>query len=82
MSRCRERVNPPELLDERTPTNVIARRAGFVLEVRDWNGIAAVLPGSAVTEGQLLISGVEDLETLGARVRQAWAVFRPGRGIL
>ena len=66
--QVRERVNPPELLDERTPTNVIARRAGFVLEVRDWNGIAAVLPGSAVTEGQLLISGVEDLETLGARV--------------
>ena len=66
--QVRERVNPPELLDEWTPTNVIARRAGFVLEVRDWNGIAAVLPGSAVTEGQLLISGVEDLETLGARV--------------
>ena len=31
-------------------------------------GVAAVLPGSAVTEGQLLISGVEDTDTVGARV--------------
>ena len=66
--QVRERVRPPELLDEETPANIVARRAGLVLEVRDWNGVAAVLPGSAVTEGQLLISGVEDLETLGARV--------------
>ena len=66
--QVRERVEPPELVDEETPANVVARRAGWVLEVRDWNGMAAVLPGTAVTEGQLLISGVEDLETLGARV--------------
>ena len=66
--QVRERVEPPELVDEETPANVVARRAGLVLEVRDWNGMAAVLPGTAVMEGQLLISGVEDLETLGARV--------------
>ena len=66
--QVRERVEPPELLDEATPTNVVARRAGLVLEVRDWNGRGLVLPGTAVTEGQLLISGVEDLDTLGARV--------------
>ena len=66
--QVRERVEPPELVDEETPANVVARRAGLVLEVRDWNGMAAVLSGTAVTEGQLLISGVEDLETLGARV--------------
>lgn len=66
--QVRERVEPPELVDEETPANVVARRAGWVLEVRDWNGMAAVLPGTAVTGGQLLISGVEDLETLGARV--------------
>ena len=39
----------------------------MVLKVRALDGIASVLPGTAVTEGQLLISGVEDLETLGAR---------------
>ena len=65
--QVRERIFPPKLLDERTPANLTARRAGMVLEVRALNGVAAVLPGSSVTEGQLLISGVEDLETLGAR---------------
>ena len=66
--QVRERVEPPELLDKTTPSNVVARRSGLVLEIRDWNGMAAVQPGTAVTEGQLLISGVEDLDTLGARV--------------
>ena len=66
--QVRERVEPPELMDETTPSNVVARRSGLVLEIRDWNGMAAVQPGTAVTEGQLLISGVEDLDTLGARV--------------
>lgn len=66
--QVRERVDPPALLDQQTPANVVARRAGQVLEVRDWNGRAAVLPGSGVTEGQLLISGVEDTDTFGARM--------------
>lgn len=65
--QVRDRVEPPPLLDQRTPANVVARRAGQVLEIRDWNGRAAVLPGSGVTEGQLLISGVEDTDTFGAR---------------
>lgn len=66
--QVRERVEKPELWDETTPSNVVARRTGLVLRVRAMNGVAAVLPGTAVTEGQLLISGVEDLETLGARM--------------
>ena len=37
-------------------------------EVRALDGVAAVLPGTSVTQGQLLISGVEDLDTFGARV--------------
>lgn len=66
--QVRERVEPPEMIDEQTPANVVARRPGLVLEVQALNGVAAVLPGTAVTEGQLLISGVEDTETVGARV--------------
>lgn len=66
--QVRERVPAPELVDEKTPTNVVARRAGLVLEVRAMDGVASVLPGTAVTEGQLLISGVEDTETFGARM--------------
>lgn len=64
----RERIPAPELIDKRVPSNLIARRAGLVLEVRTMGGVAAVAPGSAVTEGQLLISGVEDTNTVGARV--------------
>ncbi len=66
--QVRERVLPPELIDKRTPSNLVARRAGLVLNVQTLGGTACVLPGSSVTEGQLLISGVEDMETVGARV--------------
>lgn len=66
--QVRERVAPPEMVDEASPANVVARRAGLVLKVQALDGVAAVLPGTAVTEGQLLISGVEDTETVGARV--------------
>lgn len=66
--QVRERIPVPELVSKRQPTNVVARRAGLVLKVQALDGVACVLPGSSVTEGQILISGVEDTETLGARV--------------
>jgi len=66
--QVRERVRVPEMTDEKTPANVVARRAGLVVEMRAMDGVASVLPGTSVTEGQLLISGVEDLDTFGARV--------------
>ena len=66
--QVRERVPVPELVSKREPANVVARRAGLVLEVQALDGVTCVLPGSSVTEGQLLISGVEDTETFGARV--------------
>ena len=66
--QVRERIEAPQLLDERTPTNVVARRAGLVLEVQALDGVAGVLPGMAVTEGQLLISGVQDTGTFGSRL--------------
>lgn len=66
--QVRERVEPPEIVGRQPPANIVARRAGLVLRVQALDGVAAVLPGTAVTEGQLLISGVEDTETFGARV--------------
>lgn len=66
--QVRERVPAPERLDRQTPSNLVARRAGLVLKVRAVDGVAAVQPGTAVTEDQLLISGVEDTDTVGARV--------------
>lgn len=66
--QVRERVVAPELADKRTPANVVARRDGLVLKVRAMEGVTMVLPGATVEKGQLLISGVEDTETFGARV--------------
>jgi len=47
---------------------VVARRAGLVLRVQAMDGVACVMKGSTVTEGQLLISGIEDTGTFGARL--------------
>lgn len=66
--QVRERTPAPERLDRQTPSNLVARRAGLVLKVRALDGVAAVQPGAAVEEEELLISGVEDTETVGARV--------------
>lgn len=66
--QVRERVMAPERLDRQTPSNMIARRAGLVLKVRAVEGVVGVQPGSAVEAEELLISGVEDTDTVGARV--------------
>lgn len=66
--QVRQRVPAPTLVDERTPANVVARRDGLILQVRALDGITCALPGTSVTAGQLLISGVEDTDTFGARI--------------
>ena len=63
----RERRPAPELLDRKTPCNITARRGGLVLEIQTAGGVPQVLRGMSVTEGQLLISGVEDTGTFGTR---------------
>lgn len=65
--QVRERVAAPELWDRQAPSNLVARRPGLVLEVHSQGGIKCVVPGMSVEEGQLLLSGVEDTETFGAR---------------
>lgn len=56
----RERVPKPEIVNERAPTNVVARRAALVTEVRALDGEAKVMAGTTVLPGQLLISGAVD----------------------
>ncbi|MBQ9348504.1 MAG: sporulation protein YqfD [Oscillibacter sp.] len=75
VSGCRARVQvaerrePPEILNESLPANIAARRAGLVLEVRALDGQARVMRGMSVDEGDLLISGTEELGTLAGGVR-------------
>lgn len=66
--QVRERTPPPVMIDRREPCNLVARRAGLVKRVQTIGGVSCVVPGVAVTEGQILISGVEDTDTVGARV--------------
>lgn len=66
--QVRERVAAPELMDKRLPANVVAQKAGLVLKVHALEGVTCVLPGTSVEEGQILISGVEDTDTFGARI--------------
>ncbi|MCI2058039.1 MAG: sporulation protein YqfD [Oscillibacter sp.] len=66
--QVRERIPKPELFDKRTPCNLIARRAGLVLSVNPLDGEKLVVPGTTVEQGQILVSGVQDTGTFGARI--------------
>ena len=54
----REMVEKPKIYDSSTPTNVIASEDGVVLSVDVLYGNAEIKVGSAVTRGDLLISGI------------------------
>lgn len=66
--QVRQRIPAPSLADRRTPANIVARRDGLVLKVNALGGEKAVLPGDTVEQGQLLISGIRDTDTFGARM--------------
>lgn len=63
-----ERRRPPEMVQESQICNVVARREGLVTRVQALDGRAVVAPGSIVTEGELLISGVADSARSGLRL--------------
>ncbi len=60
----RERIPKPEIVNESQPTNVVARRAALVTEVRALDGEAKVMKGTTVLPGQLLISGAVDTKDI------------------
>lgn len=70
----RERVMTPELLDEKTPCNVVASYSGKIvkLEAYDGNGVAKI--GESVLEGDLLISGVLEDKAAGVTYKHARGV--------
>ena len=65
--QVRERTPKPELVNKRQPGNTVAARDGLVTTVQPYDGEKAVLPGTMVREGQLLISGVTDDIQAGTR---------------
>ncbi len=61
----RERTMPPEMLDEKTPCNVIASADGYIVRLEAYEGSTKVQIGDSVVKGDLLISGIMEskLET-------------------
>ena len=49
-----------EIIDNSEPCNIVSGIDGEVLKIETQQGTAAVLPGNAVTKGDLLISGVSE----------------------
>jgi similar to stage IV sporulation protein len=68
----RERIMPPEVLNEKVPCNIVAGKAGIITKITVLEGKAQAAVGDTVTEGQLLASGVVDTAT-GARLLHAVA---------
>lgn len=58
----REREKKPDLIDEKTPANVVAEKGGIVTRLEVLEGAAQIGRGDTVAPGDLLISGVDDLE--------------------
>ena len=53
-----EFVEQREIIDTKTPVNLVASKEGEIVLVKGYNGVNAVKEGDNVTEGSLLISGV------------------------
>ena len=67
----RERIPKPVIFDSDEPVDLVAKRLGFITEVRALNGKAAVQPGSAVLPGDVLISGSVESAFSGTRETHA-----------
>lgn len=65
--QVRERIEPPEIISRRKSGNTVAKKDALVTDIRPWDGEKKVLPGTVVTEGQLLISGVVENDYSGTR---------------
>ena len=58
----REREGKPILVGRAAPANILAAKAGLITSVTATGGSQVIQPGDFVTKGQLLISGVTNLD--------------------
>ncbi|SCX93970.1 sporulation protein YqfD [Alkaliphilus peptidifermentans] len=59
-----EKIQPPEIIDKDTPCNVIAKKNGVIERIIARNGDAVVEKGDIVSEGDLLITGMVQRDSL------------------
>lgn len=58
----RERTEKPVITEDSAPSNVVAKKSGVISRVEVTGGTASVAEGDIVSEGDLLISGISDLD--------------------
>lgn len=54
----KERVMPPEIVDENDPRDVVATRTGQIISMEVYDGQAKLRVGDTVMEGELIVSGL------------------------
>ena len=57
-----ERTRKPEVVNEKIPAHIVADASGIITKMRVLNGQAKFHVGDTVVEGDILISGIMDLE--------------------
>lgn len=55
-----EKTDAPEVLDERVPCNICSDYDAIIEEIEAYKGTGAVVPGSAVRKGDILVSGITE----------------------
>lgn len=70
----RERVPAPEVENDTSPQNILAKRDGTIVSLEVYEGAAAVKKGQAVLEGDLLISSVVTNKDLSVSFKHARGV--------
>ena len=71
----RERPETPQIMDRKGFSNIVADRAAIILEQNVWTGQSLKHPGDVVVEGELLVSGVVDLERTFLLTRAQAEIF-------
>ncbi|MEG1869743.1 MAG: sporulation protein YqfD [Oscillospiraceae bacterium] len=69
----KERVMPPEKIDNNQPCNVIAAKSGQIKYMEVYNGQCLVTLGDTVKKGDVIVSGVIEDKTQHAYLKQARA---------
>ena len=72
----RERVDKPEMYNDKSPCDIVAEKGGFVTGVMALSGRPTVKRGSAVTQGDMLISGAVNSTFGGMRAVHAFGSVR------
>ncbi len=61
------RTDSPEIIPKDTPTNIVAKKDGYIKEIVAQNGEALVKAGDTVLKDQILISGLIPSPAVGTR---------------